>query len=218
MNSMFAKHREPLTSSERMKQKRNLNIYKTLESSNNIKLDKSNNIKNVVNYESYMNVVNGFYESRKLDISNNRDCFNVQLIDDTDDFKINTFEDVHNSFIDFKNTAENKMGISNYKVWNATTNSFEAPVAPNIGSSTDEGFVVQAVDVSGSALTNFLTAGGIEKAADIVYPYKKKGICSKLIIPNLTFYDPSGNIGKPTARDVKRFFPMSRISYNSSTC
>jgi hypothetical protein len=79
MNSMFGKHKEPLTSSERIKQKRNLAIYKSVQQSKNICMDISKNIKNVINYETYMNVVDGYYESRKEDISNNRNCFNVQL-------------------------------------------------------------------------------------------------------------------------------------------
>jgi len=218
MNSMFAKQTEPLTSSERMKQKRNLNIYKTLESSNNICMDASKNIRNAVNYESYMNAVDGFYESRKSDISNNRNCFNVQLIENTDEFTIRTFDDVYNSFIDFKNSAVDKTntGLGEYKLWNPATNSFTKP-ASGIGSGGDNGFVVEASDVSGVPLTNFLKTGIIEKAADIVYPYVKKGICSKLIIPKLTFFDPSGNSGQ-TARDVKKFFPMSKLNFYPTMC
>ena len=215
---MFAKQIEPLTSSERMKQKRNLNIYKSLESSNNVCMDASKNIRNVINYECYMNVVNGFYESRKSDISNNKNCFNVQLLDDTDEFRIRTFDDVNNSFIDFKNSSIDKtnMGLDEYRLWNPSTNTFVKP-SSGIGSGGDNGFIAEANDISGVPITNFLRTGIIEKASDIIYPYAKKGVCSKLMIPKLTFFDPSGNSGK-TARDVKRFFPMSKLSFYPTMC
>lgn len=215
---MFAKQIEPLTSSERMKQKRNLNIYKSLESSNNVCMDASKNIRNVINYECYMNVVNGFYESRKSDISNNKNCFNVQLLDDTDEFRIRTFDDVYNSFIDFKNSSIDKtnMGLDEYRLWNPSTNTFVKP-SSGIGSGGDNGFIAEANDISGVPITNFLRTGIIEKASDIIYPYAKKGVCSKLMIPKLTFFDPSGNSGK-TARDVKRFFPMSKLSFYPTMC
>tara|TARA_B100000674_G_C37724586_1_gene861405 strand:- start:77 stop:733 length:657 start_codon:yes stop_codon:yes gene_type:complete len=215
---MFAKQKEPLTSSERLKQKRNLTIYKTLESSNNICMDASKNIRNAINYESYLNVVDGFYESRKSDISNNRNCFNVQLLDDTDEFKIRTFDDVYNSFIDFKNSSVNKenTGLGEFTLWNPNTFTFVKP-ASGIGTGTDQGFVVEADDISGVPVTNFLKKRSIEKASDIVYPYMKKGICSNLIIPKLTYFDPSGNTGK-TARDLKKFFPMSKLSFYPTMC
>ena len=215
---MFAKQIEPLTSSERMKQKRNLNIYKSLESSNNVCMDASKNIRNVINYECYMNVVNGFYESRKSDISNNKNCFNVQLLDDTDEFRIRTFDDVYNSFIDFKNSSIDKtnMGLDEYRLWNPSTNTFVKP-SSGIGSGGDNGFIAEANDISGVPITNFLRTGIIEKASDIIYPYAKKGVCSKLMIPKLTFFDPSGNSGK-TDRDVKRFFPMSKLSFYPTMC
>ena len=209
---MFAKQIEPLTSSERMIQKRDLNIYKTLESSNNVCMDSSKNIRNVINYESYMNVVNGYYESRKLDISNNQDCFNVKLLDNDDEFVINTFDDVHNSFIDFKNAEiiNETSGIKRNSIWD--NNEFV-----DNENTTDKGFVVEAQDISGVPVTTFLKKKNIEKAADITYPYIKKGICSKLIVPKLTFFDPSGNSGK-TVRDVKKFFPMSHLSFYPTMC
>ena len=217
MNSMFGKHKEPLTSSERMKQKRNLTIYKTLKQSNNICMDISKNIKNAVNYESYMNAVNGYYESRKEDISNNRNCFNVQLTGNDVEFRINTFDDVKNSFIDFKNSSNpiNGNGVGVYSKWDAAINDFDPSSA-----TVDEGFVVRAeIDLStNSAVTNFLKRGTIEKASNIIYPYIKKGVCGKLIVPKLTFFDPSGNLGKQSARDIKRFFPMSKLSYYPTLC
>jgi len=213
---MFGKQIEPLTSSERMIQKRNLNIYKTLGSSNSICLDASKNIRNAVNYESYMNVVDGFYESRKTDISNNRHCFNVQLMDNTDEFKIRTFDDVHNSFIDFKNStaADNSAnGIGEYREWDAASGAFLKPA----GYKNDKGFVVEALDISGIPVTTFLREGTIERSSNIIYPYAKKGICSNLIVPKLTFFDPSGNSGK-SVRDVKKFFPMSKLNFYNTMC
>jgi len=70
MNSMFGKQVEPLSSSERIKRKRNLAIYtsltsKTIKKTKNICLNADGNIKNALNYESYMNIVNGFYEHIK---------------------------------------------------------------------------------------------------------------------------------------------------------
>ena len=79
MNSMFGKHKEPLSSSERIKNKRNLAIYNSLTSSKNTKnrknknvcLDNSGNVRNAINYETYMNTVNGFYESIKKNAKKN---------------------------------------------------------------------------------------------------------------------------------------------------
>jgi hypothetical protein len=108
------------------------------------------------------------------------------------------------------------MGLSEYKLWNSSTNTFVKP-ASGIGSGGDNGFVVEANDISNVPITNFLTTGTIEKASDIIYPYAKKGVCSKLMIPKLTFFDPSGNSGK-TARDIKRFFPMSKLNFYPTMC
>ncbi len=216
---MFGKHKEPLTSSERMKRKRNLAIYKSAQQSNNICMDVSKNIKNVVNYETYMNVVDGYYESRKEDISNNRNCFNVQLTGNDVEFRIKTFDDVNNSFIDFKNASNtiSGNGLGKFSTWNSSNNAFERPTTGD-GSTNNEGFVVHANDISGTSVTNFLTQGTIEKASDIIYPYIKKGVCSNLIVPKLTFFDPSGNLGKQSARDVKRYFPMSNLSHYPNLC
>ena len=207
MNSMFGKQFEPLTSSERMKQKRNLNIYHCLEESNNVCLDVSKNIRNAVNYESYRNAINGFYESKKEKPSiANRDCFNVVLEDNTSTFNINTFDDVRNSFIDWDGHADNygntedleNMGIS--------------------GNATDKGFVVSSYDSSGVPLSTFFNTGVIEKSSQIIYPYEKKGLCSKLYVPKLTFFDPSGNLSKNSHRDIKYFFPMSKLSGYENRC
>lgn len=228
MNSMFGKHVEPLSSSERLKQKRNLEIYKSLVNSSNKKLetvclDDKNNIKNAVNYESYMNVVNGFYECIKTNpVCNNKseknNCFNVYLKDNTSTFKINTFDDVNNSFIDFENAdvvydaSEN--GIGEAENWNATNNVFDDDT-----TTDDKGFVVSAVkDLSGEAGSTFFQTGIIEKASKIIFPYEKRGPCAKLVIPKLTFFDPSGNSGGVIARDIKHFFPMSKLSKYEDMC
>lgn len=223
MNSMFGKHQEPLTASERMKQKRNLAIYKSLETSNDVCMDASKNIRNVINYESYMNVVNGFYQSKKLDISNNRHCFNVQLMDDTDSFKINTFNDVNNSFIDFEGAEDEGLvslddtGIEEFRQWDGTQ-YIDANVNPTTGGN-DKGFVVYSrTDGSGNSATNFLNKGTIERSSKIIFPYEKKGTCANLVVPKLTFFDPSGNIGSQAARDIKYYFPMSSLSYYSNFC
>mgnify|MGYP005645456431 CR=1 FL=1 len=223
MNSMFGKFQEPLSSSERMKQKRNLEIYKSLETSNDVCLDASKNIRNVINYESYMNVVNGFYQSKKLDISNNRLCFNVELMGEEDAFKIRTFDDVNNSVVDFEGAINNdsvdtsNMGIEEFKTWDGTQFNDGNTVVADGGD--DKGFVVYSQrDGSGNATTNFLQTGTIERASNIIYPYEKKGSCANLIVPKLTFFDPSGNLGNQAARDIKYFFPMSELSYYSTLC
>ena len=65
MNSMFTKPNEPLSQSERIKNKRNREIYKNRNASNDVCLDNNGNIKNVKNYETFMNTVNGYYECVK---------------------------------------------------------------------------------------------------------------------------------------------------------
>ena len=91
---MFGKTFEPLSQSERIKNKRNKTIYQSISSSNNICLDKNGNIKNAKNYESFMNTVNGYYECKKDDTEKNQTCFNTYLDNKTDEFSVSTFEDV----------------------------------------------------------------------------------------------------------------------------
>ena len=80
-------------------------------------------------------------------------------------------------------------------------------------STDDNGFVVSAIkDLSGESGSTFFQPNTIEKSSQIIYPYEKKGYCSKLIIPKLTFFDPSGNSGGKISRDIKKFFPMSKLS------
>jgi len=240
MNSMFGKHIEPLTSSERLKKKRNLEIYKSLVTSSNKKkekvcLDKDNNVRNAINYESYMNVVDGFYENIKKNSSccendKNANCFNVYLKDDASLFKINTFDDVNNSFIDFENASvvydSSENGIGSFTKWIPGDGSVINPAGyfePDTDSITgdineDKGFFVEAVKgISGSTST-FFQKGAIEKSSKIIYPYDKKGTCAKLIIPKLTFFDPNGNSGGKVARDIKYFFPMSKLSKYNDKC
>ena len=65
---MFGKSFEPLSQSERIKNKRNKEIYKSVQNSKDICLDSNGNIKSAKNYESYLNTVNGFYECKKSHI------------------------------------------------------------------------------------------------------------------------------------------------------
>ena len=60
MNSMFGKTFEPISQSERIKNKRNKEIFKSIQSSKDICLYSNGNIKSAKNYESYLNAVNGF--------------------------------------------------------------------------------------------------------------------------------------------------------------
>ena len=107
MNSMFTKSFEPLSQSERIKNKRNKAIFQSVSNSNDVCLDKNGNIKNAKNYESFMNTVNGFYECKRNDISNNRDCFNTYLDNGTDNFSVSTFQDAQSNFVDFQLYDEN---------------------------------------------------------------------------------------------------------------
>ena len=102
MNSMFGKSFEPLSQSERIKNRRNKEIYKGVNSSKNICLDNNGNIKTAKTYESYMNTVNGFYECKKSDPVNNKECFNTYLDNDLDSFSVSTFQDVKSSSVNFQ--------------------------------------------------------------------------------------------------------------------
>lgn len=268
MNSMFGKHKEPLSSSERIKNKRNLAIYNSLTSSKNKKnkknrnvcLDHSGNVRNAINYETYMNTVNGFYESIKKnskknvfitingakknidyisqteftnavtnntitdddqkiynDYISNSNCFNVYLNDDTDSFIINTFDDVNNSFIDFDNNekySNEEFGIDVNKTWASENGGGYIP-----SNNIDKGFVAHStVDISSNPLSNVLKTGTIEHSSKIVYPYEKKGDCAKLVVPKLTFFDPNNNSTVKVARDIKYFFPMSKLNKYKDMC
>ena len=100
---MFTKPNEPLSQSERIKNKRNREIYKNRTASNSICLDNNGNIKNVKNYETFMNTVNGYYECVKKNPSLNQNCFNTYLDDNDDIYDLSTFTDLEKSRIDFSN-------------------------------------------------------------------------------------------------------------------
>jgi hypothetical protein len=195
MNSMFTKSFEPLSQSERIKNKRNKAIFQGISNSNDICLDKKGNIKNAKNYESFMNTVNGFYECKKNDISNNRDCFNTYLDEGTDNFSVTTFQDARSNFIDFQLYDESgdagSIGRKNVKANPDGTNSFHT----SLGSD-------DTADV------------GINTAANITYPYEKPGLCSDYLLQKVSYFDPSGNFGKHFAKDIKKYFPLTKIGNN----
>jgi hypothetical protein len=192
MNSMFAKSSEPLSQSERIKNKRNKAIFQGVSNSHDVCLDKTGNIRNAKNYESFMNTVNGYYECKKLDISNNRDCFNTFLESGNDAFSVTTFEDARSNFVDFQlyDETNNKeaVGRKNIKAKPDGTNSFHT----SIGSG-------DKADI------------GINTAANITYPYEKPGLCSKYILQKVSYFDPSGNFGNKFAKDIKKHFPLTKI-------
>jgi hypothetical protein len=189
MNSMFAKSFEPLSQSERIRNKRNKAIYEGRSNSNDVCLDAKGNIKNAKNYETFMNTVNGFYECKKNDISNNRDCFNTYLDSGNDAFSVNTFQDVGSNFIDFQmyddSNDKSAIGRKNVKAKINGTNTFMTAISDaNIG---------------------------INSAANITYPYEKPGLCSDYVIQKVSYFDPSGNFGNNFAKDIKKHFPLTKI-------
>ena len=161
MNSMFGKSFEPLSQSERIKNRRNKEIYKSVQSSKDICLDKNGNIKRATTYESYMNTVNGFYECKKSDPENNKDCFNTYLDNDFDAFNVTTFQDVKANNVNFqiydeKGTNESR-GRMNVKAKTDGTNTFH----------TQAEFITDD-------LINPET--GINSSVNITYPYNKQGL------------------------------------------
>tara|TARA_B110000967_G_C18894811_1_gene569799 strand:+ start:3611 stop:4180 length:570 start_codon:yes stop_codon:yes gene_type:complete len=187
---MFTKSFEPLSQSERVRNKRNKAIYDGRNNSNDVCLDANGNIKNAKNYETFMNTVNGYYECKKTDISNNRDCFNTYLDSGNDSFSVNTFQDVRSNFIDFQmydddTTNKSAVGRKNVKAKIDGTNTFMTAInSANIG---------------------------INSAANITYPYEKPGLCSKYVIQKVSYFDPSGNFGNKFAKDIKKHFPLTKI-------
>lgn len=193
MNAMFGKSFEPISQSERIKNKRNKTIFKAVSSSNDICLDKNGNIKNAKNYESFMNTVNGYYECKKEDVSNNKDCFNTYLDDKTDEFSISTFEDVQSNFVDFQmydDDDTNRSAIGRKKIksnFDGTNTTFAAADSEDRGSN-------------------------IVTAANVVYPFKKPGLCSKYVIQDVSYFDPSGNFNSKFAKDIKKYFPLTKLN------
>ena len=201
MNSMFGKSFEPLSQSERIKNKRNKEIFKSVQTSKDICLDSNGNIKSARNYESYLNTVNGFYECKKSDPENNKECFNTYLENDLDSFSVSTFEDIKANSVNFQiydesGTAEAR-GRKNVKSKTDGTNTFHT-VAEFV---TDD-------------LINPET--GINSAVNITYPYNKQGLCGNYVIQDVSYFDPSGNFNKYHAKDVKKYFPMTNIANNSN--
>ena len=189
---MFGKTFEPLSQSERIKNKRNKTIYQSISSSNNICLDKNGNIKNAKNYESFMNTVNGYYECKKEDTEKNQTCFNTYLDNKTDEFSVSTFEDVRSNFIDFQ-------------MYDTDSSNKSAVGRKNVKSKFDGTNTTFVSAASGDGGSN------IVKAADIVYPYSKPGLCSKYVIQDVSYYDPSGNFHTRFAKDIKKYFPLTKL-------
>ena len=128
MNSMFGKSFEPLSQSERIKNKRNKEIFKSIQSSKDICLDSNGNIKSAKNYESYLNTVNGFYECKKSDPEINKEFFNTYLENDLDAFSVSTFQDIKSNTVNFQiydesGTTEAR-GRKNIKAKTDGTNTF----------------------------------------------------------------------------------------------
>lgn len=197
MNSMFGKSFEPLSQSERIKNRRNKEIYKGVNSSKNICLDNNGNIKTAKTYESYMNTVNGFYECKKSDPVNNKECFNTYLDNDLDAFSVSTFQDVKSSSVNFQiydeqDTVQSR-GRKNVKAKTDGTNTFH----------TQAEFITDD-------LINPET--GINSSVNITYPYNKQGLCANYVTQDVSFFDPSGNYSSVHAKDIKKYFPMSKIS------
>lgn len=177
MNSMFGKSFEPLSQSERIKNKRNKAIFKSVQSSNDINLDKNGNIKNVKSYESFQNTVNGFYECKKENAALNQDCFNVFLDGNDDKFSVATFEDIKSNYVNFQEYDDDNSNESNGRKY----------VRAN-DDGTNTFLDASVIDPLTSEITN-----GINTAANITYPFNKQGLCSNYVIQDISFFDPSGN-------------------------
>lgn len=190
---MFTKSLEPLSQSDRIKNKRNKAIYESRSSSNNIRLDKNGNIKNVKNYECFMNTVNGYYECKKTDISNNRNCFNTFLESGVDNFSVSTFQDVRSNFIDFQ-------------MYDDDTSNASAVGRKNIKSKPD------GTNTFHTAMSGSNANIGINTAGNVTYPYEKPGLCSDYVIQKVSYFDPSGNFGKNYAKDIKKYFPLTKLT------
>ena len=198
MNSMFGKSFEPLSQSERIKNKRNKEIFKGIQSSNDICLDTNGNIKTAKTYESYMNTVNGFYECKKSDPTNNKDCFNTYLDDDLDTFSVSTFQDIQQNTVNFQiydeSGTEESKSRKRLKAKTDGTNTFHSVA------------VFDTDDIENPA-------SGINSAVNITYPYNKQGLCANYVIQDVSYFDPSGNNNSSfLAKDVKKYFPLTKIT------
>jgi len=196
MNSMFGKSFEPISQSERIKNKRNKAIFKARATSNDVCLDKNGNIRNAKNYETFMNVVNGYYECKKEDPTNNQNCFDTYLDDKTDEFSVSNFHDIQGNFIDFQMAD--------------TVDSREAKARKNV-RATIQGKNTQFDSVKTNS-SGLVLPGNIVDAADMVYPYKKQGLCADYVIQNVSFFDPSGNLNTKYAKNIKKHFPLTKLS------
>ena len=193
---MFGKSFEPLSQSERIKNKRNKAIFKARASSNDVCLDKNGNIRNAKNYETFMNVVNGFYECKKENPINNKNCFDTYLDNKTDEFSVSNFHDIQANFIDFQMAD--------------TENTRESNARKNV-RATLQGKNTQFSSVQKTS-SGIVLPGNIVDASDMVYPYKKQGLCAEYVIQNVSFFDPSGNLSSNYAKNIKKHFPLTKLS------
>tara|TARA_B100000900_G_scaffold101250_1_gene83853 strand:+ start:1622 stop:2203 length:582 start_codon:yes stop_codon:yes gene_type:complete len=193
---MFGKSFEPLSQSERIKNKRNKAIFKSVQSSNDINLDKNGNIKNVKSYESFQNTVNGFYECKKENAALNQDCFNVFLDGNDDKFSVATFEDIKSNYVNFQEYDDDNSNESNGRKF----------VRAN-DDGTNTFLDASVLDPRTSQITS-----GINTAANITYPFNKQGLCSNYVIQDISFFDPSGNNSSTMAKDIKKYFPLTKIT------
>ena len=194
---MFGKSSEPISQSERIKNKRNKAIFKARATSNDVCLDKNGNIRNAKNYETFMNVVNGFYECKKENPTNNKDCFDTYLDDVYDEFSVSNFHDIQANYINFQM---------------ADTDNNRETVARKSIRATIEGKNTIFNNVKQDGVKGPAIPGNIVDAADMVYPYKKQGLCAEYVIQSVSYFDPSGNLNNTYAKNIKKHFPLTKIS------
>lgn len=210
MNSMFTKPNEPLSQSERIRNKRNQEIYKNRAASNDVCLDNNGNIKNVKNYETFMNTVHGYYECVKENPSLNQNCFNTYLDDRDDVYDLTTFTDLEKSRIDFTNydddyNNKSAQGRKKVKAKEDGTNTF----LTRAEDYTNPDEIVKLLNEGVTASENFKT--GINLSSEITYPYEKPGLCSEYVMQKIAYYDTSGNNHTVMVKDIKKKFPLTKF-------
>ena len=144
-----------------------------------------------------MNTVNGFYECKKSDPENNKECFNTYLDNDLDAFNVTTFQDI-------------KASTVNFQIYD-DTGSVESRGRKNVKAKTDgtNTFHTQAEFITDDLIN---PETGINSAVNITYPYNKQGLCADYVMQDISYFDPSGNFNNVHSKDVKKYFPMSKIS------
>lgn len=111
--NMFGKHNESISSSDHIANKKNLAIYVNRNNSRNAIVE-NDMVKKSLNYNERYNMYKGFVHCKKINPTNNGNCFTINHTSDVDFFKKTKIDDYHLSRVDYFDLESNGLLTTNH--------------------------------------------------------------------------------------------------------